>query len=333
MRFAWLFGSLAVMALSGCNKKGSEKEMAANENSASKTNEATMRRRTMAMVPIAGDTYKPSPEKTSLISLHQTIPPEFTTLFELPPEAKDNPNFYKSQEFRKSQFDKFKTFLNDLFTRDIQDIKTSEKLAEDLKNAGMPPMDPQEPLEMIPYGSIEFEASPIDLAEEGHKFLPDAASVYLTLTTPHGQSYDVLRIAIPVVLQPNAATMWYLVWVAYASEPSKIEDGVSRFLSDGDQGEAWKTDEVPHRKLIGESVQKENGSDPKSIPFTFEERVPPIILYELKRRMSVEHRRIIAAAGSAYYYDQESPEESNVVEKSEVFAYKDNRITSNFAPN
>jgi hypothetical protein len=137
--------------------------------------------------------------------------------------------------------------------------------------------------------------------------LQDAASVYLLHVPPHGPSYDVLPIAVPVILKPNAATMRYLVWVAYVSEPSKIQDGIRKFLSDGERGEAWKTDKsAAHRKLIGDSVHKENGTDPKRISFTFEERVPPTILFELKRRLSVEHRRIMASAGSAYYYDQES---------------------------
>jgi len=106
-----------------------------------------------------------------------------------------------------------------------------------------------------------------------------------------------------------------------------------QFLKDGKRGMAWKIEKSYHRRLIGQIVQEENGTDPKSIPFTFEARVPPIILSGIKHRLSVEHRRIIAAAGSAYYYDEESPEESKVVEKSKVFAYKDNHLTSNFAPN
>jgi hypothetical protein len=67
------------------------------------------------------------------LSINQSHP-EFPVQFELPPEAGDDPELYKSQEIRKSQFAKFDIFLNGLFTKKIQGIwnvgKTSGRLEQ-----------------------------------------------------------------------------------------------------------------------------------------------------------------------------------------------------------
>lgn len=331
MRYTWVQLGLAATALSGCNNKGSENELSTKTsgNSAVK-NAAYVRHQTAAIVPIRGDTYSPSvAKKDEFHNIPDYLDEESTILFELPPEANGNPDFYLSEDFISSQFAEFKSFLDKLFISDIVEMRMPEELAQARQESAAP----QEPLEEIPSGDMQYEETPIDSVQQVRDFQKDAATKFLFNSGVHDFKYDVIRYAIPVVLKPNVATMWYLVWIAYAPGPSKIDDAISRFRRDYEQGQAWTTDKLPYKRIIGATVQQANGTDTKMVPNTFDARVRPIVFSGIKRRLSLENRRVITAAGRAYYVEGDSSEDLGVVEKSDVVAYKNTGIRSNVVPN